>query len=299
MTLALLCLCTVSPPALAAGESSADVYRLVSAVGQEIEHLRWAMGRPVVEREEPQVENVSPHEVYFQAMTLFEKVNRLNFELTLHSRPLPTPPEGLILPENVYMLINDVREMVNSIESHLSFPFSTNIPDVDSTRTPTDVFQLVVHINRQVNLMLDQKFSPSDVFRQVTVAVDYADSILGTLENKAPPPPPTDVPLGKRPVDVYKRLIKAYSLIFEISQKRGLSMLKLRSWTKRSDTIVPSDVYDIASLLVSELDFLHGHTMGARSPRKIHWVRGKFPSDVYHRAGVLENLLKEILVKME
>lgn len=295
MLLALM----VPAGASAAGLESPDVYRLATVVSQEVEYLRWYMGRPRLKQEKPRVRHVSPHEVYFQAVTLFEKANRLNFELTLDSGSLPNPPIGDIHPEHVYGVLKAVANVLGNINYTLDIVHEVEMPPRNASMTPTDVFQVVVQANRQINLMIDQQFSPSDAYRQVSVALAYAESILATQDNLAPPPAPVPLTPGKRPVDVYRRLLAVYDIIHQLSDKRGLPLLDLVLWTTDEQQVRPSDVFDVASLLVSELAYIHTNMPDARPPRKVIWVRGKFPSDVYQRVDVLEFLLMEILARMK
>lgn len=275
-----------------------DVFKLVSQISAKIEKLRWYMGRPKLGQGPPKVRNVAPHEVFFQAMTLFEKTNRLAFELTLVNAEPPTIPEGAITPGNVYTVVQAAQLRLQHIEYSMGINLGTTNPPRENFRTPTDVFKAVVQANRQLNQLMDKRFSPSDVYRQVTVALSYADRILAGLPNVAPPPEPTQIIPGKLPVDVYRQLLNSYKLIVRIGEKRGRKTLVLDSWTADEEHIRPSDVFDIASLLVSELSYIHKTFPGAQPPRNIVWQRGKFPSDVYQRAVVLENLLKEVLKRL-
>ena len=56
----------------------------------------------------------------------------------------------------------------------------------------------------------------------------------------------------------------------------------------------PSDVYDISSLLVAELAFLHQQAGTLDAPRPAYYPGRKFPSDVYQRAGQLKSQLDEL-----
>lgn len=275
-----------------------DVFRLVTAVRDEIDHLRWYMGRPELEESPPAVRNVSPHEVYFQAATLFAKADRLAFELTLEEALPPPEPTGHIVPADVYAMVEAARKRLAYVADYLRIENEAELPVREASRTPTDVFKSVVQANRQLNLMLEHRFSPSDVFRQVTVAISYADSILAAHAHVEPPLPSASPKPGMRPADVHRRLLRSFELVRRVGDKLGLRMLELDDWGDSPEDIRPSDVFDVASLLVAELAYIHKNTPGAKKPRRIVRVRGKFPSDVYQRVGVLERLLKQLLKKM-
>jgi hypothetical protein len=79
-------------------------------------------------------------------------------------------------------------------------------------------------------------------------------------------------------------------------QHSGLNALTL---DRHPETVTSSDVYDIASLIVSELSFLHSHLDGVLAPPDAYYAGRKFPSDVYQRAGLLEALLSDLQALVE
>ena len=62
------------------------------------------------------------------------------------------------------------------------------------------------------------------------------------------------------------------------------------------DAIDPSDVYDLATLLLSELEYLHSLVPGARAPIQAAHPGKRWPSDVYQLAGVLAHQAGYIMV---
>ena len=96
--------------------------------------------------------------------------------------------------------------------------------------------------------------------------------------------------LVSRPRDVYLRLVGCFDRIRKIAAESDLKVLELEAEgsQKAAENAEPSDVYDIASLLVSELAYLHSHLNEAKPPREVYFAGRKFPSHVYQRAGILE-----------
>ena len=101
---------------------------------------------------------------------------------------------------------------------------------------------------------------------------------------------------GKRPRDVYLRLVGCFNRIREIADRSGLEILELEvdGTKKAAENAEPGDVYDIASLLVSELAFLHSQLKNGKPPREVFFAGRKFPSHVYQRAGILEKQLEKL-----
>ena len=145
--------------------------------------------------------------------------------------------------------------------------------------------------NRQINLLLEQQVAPSDVFEQVTVGIGYASRMLEHVPDSTPIPQPDELEQGKVPSDVYQRLLLCLDHIHQIGETAGHSMLKLEADESLYAKAQPSDVYHLASLLVSELAYLHSQRRDLDDPPRVYYVGRKFPSDVYQRASILEKQL--------
>ncbi len=71
-------------------------------------------------------------------------------------------------------------------------------------------------------------------------------------------------------------------------------MLSLEVHEGNVATAIPSDVYDVATLLVSELTYLWEQLDDVPSPRQAYYPGRRFPSHVYQRALLLERQLVEL-----
>ncbi len=270
-----------------------DVYARMARVHGGIELIRFVMGKQKIEGAEFTVTGVAPREVYFQAITMFRKANRLGFEQTREVASTPEPPAGDIDPGSVLAVVNAALERISHVKARLGITTAPATQQPDSSKTPTDVFRTIVQANRQLNLLLDERFAPSDVFQQVTLAVGYAARLRARFPGDRIPEAP-ELVAGKQPRDVYRRLIECFSVIRDIAAVSGLDILELQTSDDHIEYVIPSDVYDIASLLVSELAYIHSKLDGAKSPRQVYYPGRKFPSDVYQRAGILKAQLLEV-----
>jgi hypothetical protein len=270
--------------------ASPDVYVRIRLVHDELELIRLEMGKPKETRRELRVTAVEPREVYFQAMSLFDMVNRLSFDLTREHAPLPERPIGTLRLAHVMAVIDTVLAQLRRVKGTLGIIESSRATPRDAAVTPSAVFGSMVQATRQIDLLLDRPISPSDVFQQVTLAVGYAAQLRtqfsGTRMPEAPP-----FERRKRPADVYRRLIACFARVRAIMTHSSFSVLSLE---QPPEAVTPHDVYNLASLLVSELSFLHAQVDGALSPPEPYYPGRQFPSDVYQRAGLLEILLIDL-----
>ncbi len=266
----------------------------------ELELIRYEMGKTKNMQAEIKVSNAAPHEVFFQALTLFHKTNRLAFEQTKTlEEEIKLSTAANIKPEHVLKMVNAALDRVLIVKKKLDITEAIEEKTYDNTITPTDVFRSIVQANRQLNLMLSQQFAPSDVFQQVSLSINYTARLLARFPEATRIPDYPAYERGKHPSDVYQRLIDCYDLIQKIAKTSDLDMLNLTVDTDNLTEKVPSDVYDIASLIVSELAYIHSNLDNAQPPAGVYYPGNKFPSHVFQRAGILERQLTGLLRQVE
>ena len=271
----------------------ADVFMLVAEIRSEIETIRFEIGKPRADQLEMRFENVAPREAFFQAVTLFKKANRLCPEITREQRSTPKTPAGEIHIEHVHWVVEAALERVRKVKAHLDLTTPCATIQRDETKTTTDVLLSIIRANRQLNLLLDHEFSPRDVFQQVTLALSYSTGLRAHFPGKRMPSTPL-FERGKKPADVFQKLLGCLKRVQKIALISGVSTLKFDATRVNVDQVSPSDVYDIASLIVAELAFLHRRLEGVEPPYEIYTPGRKFPSHVFQRAGVLEAQLADL-----
>jgi hypothetical protein len=267
--------------------SPSDIFQLAARLRNEIELIRLEMGKPESGPPVFQVENAAPREVYFQALTLFRKADRLAFEHTREQIDEPVAPEKKIRQADVYAIVELALDRVERVKETLNIPEPAELPPVDPAIDPSQVLNSIVAANRELNHLLDQQFAPGDVYWQVSVAIAYASRLLDTPGEVSTPPEAPALERRKRPADVYRKLVECFGQIREIGESSGVPMLKLVVAEQQVERAAPSDVYDVASLLVSELAHLHELRAQTHSPRQVFNPGRKLPSDVFQRTGIL------------
>ena len=271
-----------------------DVLARVKLCREEIDLIRLEMGQSAQPFEAFAVNNAAPREVFFQALSLFRKANRLSYELTGMKANEPKVPERHIYPADVWKVVDSALKRILLSKKALAIRKTAVEKHQESSKQPSDVYRSIVQANRQINSLLEKRFSPSDVFQRVTLAINYTSNLLDrypelelvTLEQK--------FVRRKRPVDVYHLLVECFELINAIAKKADLKMLSLPSDETKATTKTPSDVYDMASLLISELDYLHKQLPNSPDIRKSYYPGSKLPSHVFQRASLLKDLLMKL-----
>lgn len=277
----------------------ADVLARMQWVHEELEAIRFEMGKPKDRRVTRLATDALAHEVYFQAITLFIKADRLALELTGSTglRPRPVPPSD-IRPYHTWVLITAALNRLVAVKNELGIPEVVSENPNPPTTKPTEIARAIVHANRQLNLMLQRSISPSDVFQQISWGIQYAKALLAQFPapiHSAVSPP---FERGKQPGEVFLRLVQCFKHVEEIAHLSGTAVLRLDAKAAKRAVddfnVQPSDVYDLATLLVSDLTYLHGTLKDAPPIPSVPYPGRKFPSHVYQQAGVLLEHLRTL-----
>ena len=263
------------------------VYQEMALAKFEIDLIRLEMGKPKVAAPPIRVEKAAPREVYFQALTLFRKADRLAFEHTRERVAEPSLPVGEIRPRNVRLMVIAARDRIGKVKTALDIPEPVITPALETGIEPSQVFNAIIAANAELNQLLDQKFAPGDVYKQVTTAIAYMARLIDSTGELSTPPAPPPFERRKRPADVYRKLITCFEEIHELGERSGVTMLELKVDEAQIERVEPSDVYDVASLLVSELAYLHSQRASALPPRNVYSPGKKLPSHVFQRIGIL------------
>lgn len=287
--------------------TTVTVDQLARTIRAEIEVIRWNMGRPIEVRSPIPVRDVTIRENFRQALTLWQKVNELAVDLVGGGEAppvVPPPPEGEYGPPEVHRVLTSVLDRLQEIKDGTAIVSQAGLgreaPAVrpNPAAQPTDVFRSIVQSNRQVNRMLERAAQPSDVYRQVQQAVFYASEVLAAQGDENPYPSPPAFEPGLRPGDVYGRLLQVFDRLSASFDALGLDMVTWAGGIYEVDTsLSPGDVFDLATLLLSEVEYLHSRTPGARAPIQAVDPGLRWPSDVYQQAGILNEQAARILMQ--
>ena len=158
-----------------------DVFARVEILSTDLDRLRRHVGAPLISRLDVTIRDATPNDVYYQALTLFAKSDRLSFELRRH-QDSPPPPLAEKRPADVLKVVEAAHEAILGVTDNLGLARRSVQPITDPNKTPSDVFMALMRVNRQLNLLLDRQFGPSEVFMQVTYAVGIRRQLAGRID---------------------------------------------------------------------------------------------------------------------
>ncbi len=275
---------------------SADVHALMNLIHADVERIRFEMGGPLYEPWPLVIREADPREVYFLARTLFLKADRLCFEQTREQGISPGLRSGEIRPGHVYQVIQAAQERIEHVKAGLGILVKNPAGVPDPSKTPSDVFLSILHANRQINLLLEKSFSPSEVYREVTRSVNYTARILALFPDVKRIPEAPAFQGGKQPKDVFAQLLTCFQVVNRIAEQNNIHLLHIEVDELYYPRITPGDVYDLATLLLAEIVHIHSLAVDVGPPKAAFYPGRKFPSQVFQRAGLLERQLQTLLV---
>lgn len=308
----LVCVLVSSP---AIGEMRSDVSRLVSdtvdpsqeilpanvlsrveLLRKDLDDIRFEMGRPKPIKIDMMVLNAAPHEVFFQARSLYRKADQLVVEV-VGGGPIPlgvsTPQH--IQPLHVLNVVNAALERLQVLKKNgIGITSMNSEPLPNPSVTPSEVFFSIGLANQQLNILLNQHFTPADVSRQVRLAILYTQRLLQQFPQADHNFLIPELDRGRRPGQVFIRLLDCHEVLAQIAQHSQLNILELGLKNRDSTFIHPNEVYDIASLVVSELAYLYSKGPQIDPPQKPAPPGLTLPSHVYQQVGNLLLHLKEL-----
>jgi hypothetical protein len=271
-----------------------EVYQHALTLEAEIDLIRLEMGVPARVKPDFSISDAQPREVYFQALTLFEKSNRLLFEQVRLRESSPAKKGANIEVSDVFDLIDGSLRIVLRVKQSLGIVEAADATTLAESKTPTDVYRLIVRLNRMLNRLLRQRFAPAEVYEQLTYGVGLESAILATVSTSDRLGTEPALVRRKTPVDVYRKLISIYMTLHDTLELSGEKCLVIKVMESEQEDIDPSDVYDMASLLVAQLSYMHSLRPNAKPPKDSYYPGDKLPSHAYQRAGRLESQLNSL-----
>lgn len=275
-----------------------DVFAAVAQLRDDLEMVRAAMDAPREGRALIEVSNTARREVYFQALTLKYRAERLCSERLRSDDivlvPLIVDPDKVLLAGEVLDLVVKASSQIRCAKWDMEIYEEAEPYEPDASKTLNDVHESLAQANRQLNLLLEEQVRPGDVFTVVQLANSYTTALLDDLapvwRGSAPTLPPYVE--GKRPVDVYQQLAASYKLIEEIAERSGFDVLHFKP--ELTPGILPSDVFDLAALLVAELRYFSFFT-DTTVEFQDRPDAEKVSSDVFQQAVLLDRNLRQLL----
>jgi hypothetical protein len=221
-----------------------------------LEELRLDMGRVRDNRAPMQVREAAPREVFYHALTVHRKADQLAVELG--ARPI-APPEPKLraraTPADVQRVLEQVLERIGTARSLLPLPADAPRPVPPPAREPgkvaSDTLYRCLVASRQLDAMLLHTFDSREAHGMLLRALGLMSALLKTLGAELPPEP--DFVPRKFARDNFHVLWETCRLMYRTLTESGIKLVQISPGFVGEE---PTDVYDLCSLIVSELEYV-------------------------------------------
>ena len=294
---------------LGQGFTPTDVYILSEQVVKTINFLRETQREHgYVEMPELKTQQHPNHALY-KSVALIEKISHIEKKLWMRPVPVPSIPQKVISPTEVYDSLQTVTAELNRISRRLGVERHFALEKLSSQKTPADVVQnleyaslLLPNFNFNKHLNQYPKNSlvktPNDVFALsefILHKIEYIKSQKG-IKTKAKE---TTYLYGLKPIHVYVKGIENLEKIQKLKELEGF----FPSATPLSPTtnITPSEVYELILRLDDEINLIysrHDSHLMLKSYREVLDKKiplDKTPSDAYNNLWKISYELDAIL----
>jgi hypothetical protein len=222
----------------------------------EVALVRDELGRGEDARPIAELADGKPRDCYFEAIASWQKAARLGAEVGAPAVRFAhaTPPVKDIQPGHVLDVIDAVIAQVAAVKSVLGIREGSNEPAFADSNKPGDVLAVLIRVNRQLSRSLERPFAPSDCYRVVALASAYA-ARMGAPSSELEP-----FERKREPRHCFEHLLSCHHAVSAAIAKRGQPITAARG---TPNDVLPGDVYDLASVVLAEVAFLHALTPNA------------------------------------
>ncbi|MDF1759897.1 MAG: hypothetical protein P1U40_05120 [Coxiellaceae bacterium] len=277
-----------------------DVLAKLEEVSQQIAVISKHMGVTSAKCVPIHVNDASPREVYFQALLMQMKINKLYEEVS--GRPVYAlkimPRKTLdIKPSDVYGLISRLENKLNSIINLLHIEFDLKPEFVSKDATPTNVFNRLNMLNSNLSQLLERKVLPKDIYQITTLSVYYAGEILSKIHVNHPMlTVDVDSSEGTNK-NIYLLQLNLIDHLKILNNKLGKSMLSVNE-KNCGGAVSPIGIQNLAYIILSQIMYI-ADVSGVNTANIDSYYPGKkYPLDVYKRNLLLLEQIKSLILHL-
>lgn len=251
------------------------------------------------------IKQANQNNLYSQAKRLAHKTDQLYFEITAQYSPLSSLTRSNKQKSSsllsTYSLIQQINKTLLQLLQYLNIQTTLPAPQHNTVSTVgyNTVLEKLMTLNQNINQLLERQTQPADVYRHVTLAIYYADTILNTMPGSNSKIQSVPFKPNKQPYDVYVRLRQNLKLLSEIGAVCHIKVIDLQQTQITPKDISPNDVEEIAHMNVTALTNIAEQLNISFKDIQSYHPGKRFPSHVLQRSELLALRLKNILNYMQ
>lgn len=234
------------------------VYRKVTQLHKEISLIKEHLGISKMPKYVDVQTKLLPRHAWQRTYEIFVKINILREKYNLPIiEPVNMEPTLELDPVFTYEQILRLIQEVEILK--LRFDIDKEIEDVGiySNKSPTDVYNRLNILSRELDIINGKEFTPSYVFGEVVRIYEDFDSIFKQLSIDDQITPPIKKHSKSTSKDSYNIALELLDSIKKIEMNARLKTVEFYAF-KRED-ITPSDVFEITQIILAELQLFKAY----------------------------------------
>lgn len=260
------------------------VFARTIQIAEEIEILkRHFKVREIIKVKEVKT-NLKPRHVWQKTYEILVKINILRAKQGLPILAVNSlEPVKNLDPILVYEQAKRILLELEIIKLRLNIEEKRGRLKTFTGKTPSDVFNKLNFISREMDLINGESFTPSAVFSQSMRLLEDVVTIINALDIKDDTIPPTKN-LEAKSEDTFHT---GFALLQEIQRLHRMSGMELTDFSHfKTGEITPTRVFDLTEMMLAELQVVKAHIglKHAMTPPAKHYEE-MVPGDVQQILG--------------
>jgi len=255
------------------------VYKEVTNLHEEINLIKEHFNKKAMPTYVDIKTKLLPRHAWQRTYEIFVKINILREKYNLPIiEPVNMEPTLELDPTFTYEQVLRLLQEVRILKLRFGITKKIETQAEYSNKTPSDVYNALNLLSRELDIINGKEFTPSHVFAEVIRIYEDFDAILNRLKITNPTTPPIKNQKDT-PTQSYHVALELLESIRKLELSVGLQSVDFYAFRRKK--INPSDVFEITQIILAELQLfkayigLH-HTI-TRGAKRYH---NKTPADV-------------------
>jgi hypothetical protein len=272
-----------------------DVFALSEQILNKLQRVKLAKGINSSVNETQYIYGLKPVHVYVKGIEALEKVAKLKQLEGFKPSESPIAPDSKITPSEVYELILRLDNEINLLYSReLQSSEFFFVKKQYSDKTPSDAYDNLWKISYELDSILNLAYTPNETYLLArNIELDILNLTHFFLSKNIKID--RDRYTSKKPSDVFALSLKLLDMLQVVKDRGNLKSVK--TTIPQDKVITPTSVYNalrIISATISEINIYYGMKNSVKVTMD---VTNKTPSDVYslvdHSIKVLKTILED------
>ncbi|MCI5221699.1 MAG: hypothetical protein D3924_03205 [Candidatus Electrothrix sp. AR4] len=229
-----------------------EVYSQMMQVAKEVDLLKEYFGITQEKKAVTYRGNLHPRHVWEKSYLVLIKINVLRKKFNLpRNEPNYIEPELNLSPGLVFEQSQRLLAELNVLKKRLGIKAKITPPEKYTGKQPIDVFNKLHHISCQLDVLNKEEINANYVFAEVMRIHEDAVEMINSLQIRDMTYPP-----GKQAeVSPAETLASTFELLSEIQRLQKSAGIERTNFSifKKKQGVIPSDVFNIVSMALAEL----------------------------------------------